>query len=294
MNNKVKKIIVRGKTKKKVDNTEEFVINVVPNLVNDNNININNQNMKILLDNETDNIKYIYHISDIHIQRDTYRNSEFEKVFAATALNITNHIKNNSNESQSLIVLTGDIIDFKLNVSVNGIKMLTTFLTLMSDICDIIIICGNHDVNVYNSNEEDLILSLHDKIQTKHKIYYLRDSGLYKYKNIVFSHTSVFSQNNKDNLSNIIPANNINNKLIKICLYHGFVYDKIKTHNLSYMLLKSHRTISDFVDYDLVLLGDIYERIFISDKIAYASSLLQMNYGESVSEHGFIIWNIED
>ena len=143
-----------------------------------------------MLSNKTSEIKYLYHLSDIHIQRDSVRNKEFEDVFKKTAKQIGDHLKLNSNSSQALIVLTGDIIDFKLNISVNAITVLTNFFKLLSDIADVIVICGNHDVNVYNSAEDDLINSIYNNIQTLHKIHYLRETGLYKYNNIMFSHTS--------------------------------------------------------------------------------------------------------
>ena len=262
-------------------------IDICEKSIETNNV-INNQYIN-MLSNKTSEIKYLYHLSDIHIQRDSVRNKEFEDVFKKTAKQIGDHLKLNSNSSQALIVLTGDIIDFKLNISVNAITVLTNFFKLLSDIADVIVICGNHDVNVYNSAEDDLINSIYNNIQTLHKIHYLRETGLYKYNNIMFSHTSVFDHN-----KNIINSTDISNELIKVCLYHGFVYDKIKTHNLSYMLMNSHKKVSDFSGYDLVLLGDIHQRIFLDKNIAYASSLLQMNHGETINDHGFIIWNISE
>ncbi|MEI6881249.1 MAG: hypothetical protein WCK82_07965, partial [Bacteroidota bacterium] len=47
---------------------------------------------------------------------------------------------------------------------------------------------------------------------------------------------------------------------------------------------------------DMVMLGDIHKRQFFNHKgihVAYPSSLIQQNFGENVSKHGFLMWDIE-
>ena len=47
---------------------------------------------------------------------------------------------------------------------------------------------------------------------------------------------------------------------------------------------------------DMALLGDIHKRQIFNHKgiqIAYPSSLIQQNFGEKVSKHGFLVWDIE-
>jgi DNA repair exonuclease SbcCD nuclease subunit len=44
------------------------------------------------------------------------------------------------------------------------------------------------------------------------------------------------------------------------------------------------------------MLGDIHKRQFFNHKgvqIAYPSSLIQQNFGENVTKHGFLLWDIE-
>jgi nucleoside-diphosphate-sugar epimerase len=50
----------------------------------------------------------------------------------------------------------------------------------------------------------------------------------------------------------------------------------------------------NFEDYDIVLLGYIHKHQFLDKKkrIAYPSSLIQKHIGETVKNHGIIIWNL--
>ena len=50
-----------------------------------------------------------------------------------------------------------------------------------------------------------------------------------------------------------------------------------------------------FDGYDYTLLGDIHKHQFlIPDKMAYAGSLIQQNHGETLHNHGFIIWDLKN
>jgi len=234
--------------------------------------------------NEIAKIKYIYHMADIHIPKDD-RIDEYKKIFDKLHNKIKMHIKKNNDDS--LIFIAGDLMDFRTNISIQCVSLLTYFLRLMSSLCPVLIIPGNHDVNVKSICQGDLIGSIYDKIITDNKIYYLRETGLYSYGNIMFSIASVFD-------SIVIDPKLINNKYIKICGYHGFVCDS--SNKLSYMLMNSHKKINEFDGYDVVLLGDIHQKIFMRNNksVAYPSSLIQQNYGEScdVNEHGIIKWII--
>ena len=47
---------------------------------------------------------------------------------------------------------------------------------------------------------------------------------------------------------------------------------------------------------DCVMAGDIHKQQELKRgdvKIVYPSSLIQQNYGETVTQHGFVLWDIE-
>ena len=53
-------------------------------------------------------------------------------------------------------------------------------------------------------------------------------------------------------------------------------------------------SVKDFEDFDFTLLGDVHERQFMKDNIAYSGSLIQQNFGETIDNHGLIKWDIWD
>jgi len=254
-------------------------------------VNINDQNYVIKtlvkqdlnikeIDLKTEReVKFIYHISDIHI-RLFERHLEFQEIFNK----LYDKLNEEKNKEQSIIVLTGDLFHSKNHLSPESIIIAINFLTKLSEIMDVIMIAGNHDVNLGNSTRMDSITSiLYNK---KSNIYYLKDTGIYHYGNITFSVTSVFDEN-------IIRAYQLKNqRKYKIALYHGNVGETITDvgHRLH-----GEFSIEDFKNYDFVLLGDVHRFQYMNDNktIAYASSLIQQNFGESINNHGLIKWNLE-
>ncbi len=52
----------------------------------------------------------------------------------------------------------------------------------------------------------------------------------------------------------------------------------------------------DFDGYDRVLLGDIHKFQYMNHQktIAYAGSLIQQSFGETIENHGFLKWDLEN
>lgn len=219
--------------------------------------------------------KYVYHISDVHIRRFDDNKDEYYKIFQKA--------KNKIDVKLSIIVVVGDLIDFKDDISLDGYGQLLHFLQTFSEKCPMIIVSGNHDVNKKNESQIDLLSYITSTIKTKNPIFYLRETGLYKYGNIVFSVSSVF-----DNI--VISPSNIDNKYTKICLHHGFVYNE--NCNVDYMKFHKHKKVDEFNGYDIIMLGDIHQNIYLKDSIAYSGSLIQQNFSENIEGHGFIKWTL--
>jgi DNA repair exonuclease SbcCD ATPase subunit len=238
--------------------------------------------IKILSDDPTSIIQRLYHVSDIHIERDYKRRSEYIQVF-----NNLIHSAKKTMKKDSLWVLTGDVIDFKNNTTSEGVSMLILFLKMLSNEAPIICIVGNHDANTADPSCVDLISTVYKEIETKHPIYLLRESGVYRYNNVLFSVASVFD-------SKVIPANTINKRPNDYLtfLHHGFCYNS-KLKKYDYIRLNKHIKTEQLEGYTVGLLGDIHQQIFLEPNIAYASSLLQRNYSEHLTEHGYIIWDLK-
>ena len=231
-------------------------------------------------------IKKLYHISDIHIRRYD-RHDEYKVVFN----NLYDYLENNS-DNASLIVITGDLLHNKDNLTPDCIVMAYDFLTQLSKIRPVILIPGNHDFVETNTHIKDsigAILSDHDIPN----LYYIRDSGFYRYCNVVFGAVSIF-----DNID--IDVINYKKKKgdIMVGLYHGPVGN---TETAVGIILQGDKKPSDFEGFDYVLLGDIhkYQYIGLNDNacksltnMAYASSLISQNFSETDEYHGVLVWDI--
>ena len=225
-------------------------------------------------------MKFIYHISDIHI-RNQDRHEEYRQVFK----NLRNEIKKDTNEK--IIVITGDIFHEKCNLSPESIILFKEFITRLNKLGTIIIIDGNHDVNINNDKRKSGIFASLKRLNTSGSIHYLNHDNLsVKIENMNFILTVMDKQ--------VLKIENKNENEIYIGLYHGTLY-KSKIDNGYEIDNEKYIKASDFEEYNIVMLGDIHKHQYMNKEktIAYASSLIQQNYGESVDKHGIIKWDIE-
>ena len=242
--------------------------------------------MKTFNLNYENKINNIFHIADIHIPNDTDRHEEFIYVFN----NLYKTIKSKCNKN-SLIVICGDIIDKSGKISPNCINLCKSFLLNLSQICYTIIIPGNHDDNIRgNSTKIDSISSIIEGLNYKN-LFYFKETGICHFNNITFYHLSVFDT--EQDLGIFSLQNNKNNKNTKICLFHGMISSENQNFNDNF--LKYQFKYSDFNNFDFVFLGDIHKHFYLNNKktIAYPGSLIQLNYGEDIINHGGLLhWDI--
>lgn len=222
-------------------------------------------------------IKKLYHISDIHIRRYD-RHDEYKVVFN----NLYNYLKKDC-KNDSLIIITGDLLHNKDNLTPDCIVMAYDFLSMLSKIRPVILIPGNHDFVETNTHIKDsigAILSDHDIPN----LYYIRDSGFYRFCNIIFGVVSIFDKIELDII-------NYKKKMgdIMVGLYHGPVGN---TETAVGIILKGDKKPSYFTGFDYVLLGDIHKYQHIAANMAYASSLISQNFSETDEYHGVLEWDI--
>ena len=228
-----------------------------------------------------ENIKYdkIYHISDIHI-----RNTEEH-------INIYQHVFNNLykylhtvKSDKSLIVITGDILHNKDKLTTTSETLCVDFLEKLSSIMTTILIPGNHDFNEKANTRKDSLSTILYK-RPFNNLYYLKDSGVYKFSNILFGFSSLID-------NKFIKASDINDYGIKIGLYHGAVANSKNSQGFEF----SKNSITNFEGYDFVLLGDIHYYQYLNEEktIAYASSLISQNFAETDLYHGVLVWDLKN
>lgn len=227
-------------------------------------------------------LKTIYHIADVHI-RNVQRHKEYRKVFET----MFEEIRKRGTED-SLIYLAGDIAHAKLELSPELVREISWLFTECSKHCETILITGNHDCNMNNSDRLDVLTPIVEALNLPN-FTYLRDTQVYSIGGVDFGVFSIF-----DDKANWPKGNTLfGNK--KIALFHGPVDNS--TTDIGYVVSSRHFTTDMFDGYDLALLGDIHKRqTMISPsgcKVVYAGSLVQQNFGESLNGHGFLAWDLD-
>ena len=255
----------------------------------------------------TSHITNIYHLSDLHIQL-YKRHNEYQTVFDKVIeyLKQEKH-KQNIPESQNtnisiIALITGDILHSKSDLSPECVQITYNFLKAISNIMPLVIIPGNHDINMNNRERLDALTPIISDLPKSNPIYYFLESGVYQVSNLLFYHASIFDYQiippinsiQKSKLeSKLSSKQNQTNQITNIMLYHGRVNGAILFNGLE-ITEDSNKTVtpSTFSAYDITCLGDIHKHQFLTPNIAYAGSVIQQNLGEDVDNHGLIKWDI--
>lgn len=249
-----------------------------------------------VLEDSSKVVSKIFHIADIHI-RLFKRREEYLEVFK----NLYEEIRKKADD-ESIIVIAGDLVNSKVEMSPEMISMTSGLLRELSNIAPTIVIPGNHDCSLNNPQRLDAISPIVDNLQHDRSFYknifYLKKTGLYRFGNILFSNMSILDTN-----ENYIKASDISaeyNSLTKIALYHGVINNAIL--DTGYIMKDDNMSIDFFDGYDIVLLGDIHKKQTMQTyqenpkkpTIAYCGSIIQQNHGESLSNHGMLVWDVKN
>ena len=234
-----------------------------------------------------DKLKKVIHISDIHI-RLLKRHGEYREVFDTLYSQVSTMI---DEVEESVILVTGDILHAKTDLSPEMIALASEFLKKLADISPTLITVGNHDLNLSNSYRLDSLSPIIENISHSN-LYYLKDSGVYTVADTDFAVYSLIGDRN--DWPSVGQCKSPN----KIALLHAPVNDA-KT-DTGYTITSRHVDVSTFNGYDMVMLGDIHKHQILQDYdgpskyplISYAGSLIQQNHGEKLSGHGLIEWDI--
>ena len=226
----------------------------------------------------------IAHLSDIHIRK-TRRHEEYKIV-------LDNLVASLESLPIDRIVLAGDLLHNKTDLSPEAVQLASEYLDRLSDIVPVDLILGNHDCVINQHNRLDSLSPIVSLLKNNGKpINLYEESGLYEVTDeLVYG---IFAQQDTKHQWPI-DFNRQDGKNY-VALYHGAI-DGSRTS-------ASHRIESDndksiFRNYDFGMLGDIHSRqpMILDDngkiKVAYAGSLIQQNFGEEV-EKGFLLWDLD-
>jgi len=233
-------------------------------------------------------LKHVIHIADVHI-RLFRRHEEYELAFEKLYTDIQQ--LQYADIEDYIIFLGGDIVHAKTDMSPEMVEVTSKFLARIADIAPTILIAGNHDCNLANSNRLDALTPIVNNL--KHpNLHYIRNSAIVEVADTSFAVMSIF-----DEQENWPTADECNDDTTKIALYHGPVHGAMAG---GFTITNRHVNVDKFDGFDIVMLGDIHTHQIMQDYdvannkpiIVYASSLIQQNHGESVEGHGWCLWDI--
>jgi len=227
-------------------------------------------------------VRSIIHCADIHI-RNWKRHKEYKHVFKQFEADIKAIVTD-----KTIITVGGDIAHAKTDMSPELVQMMQDFFAMLTSLAPTIVIAGNHDANLNNANRLDAISPV-VKALNNPNLHYFKDTGLYQVGDCLFSVFSVFDTPDK-----YIKAEDIKGTYYKkIAMYHGTVGN---SQTDTGMRLTSGLDIKAFDGYDIGLLGDIHKRqVLQSDPLVFfPGSMIQQNFGESYTEHGYAILDLEN
>lgn len=232
-------------------------------------------------------IKKIVHLADIHI-RTMRLHDEYKEVFVTLLAQVTDLLKDYERD-EIRIVIAGDLVHQKIVISNEQLLLGTWFLRKLEEIAPLIIIAGNHDLLENNKDRMDSITPMVQFLPDAN-INYFKESKCYLDGNVVWCVYSIFEENERPDIES--ARLQFGDDKTYIGLYHAALINA-KT-DIGYEI--DHGAgLEIFEGCDMVMLGDIHKRQSFNHKgiiIAYSSSLIQQNFGEKISKHGFLLWDV--
>ena len=221
-------------------------------------------------------IKKLVHFSDLHIR--LFKDHDLYRSILIDMLNQFREIQ------PDRIVFTGDLVHSKNQMTPELIEFVAWILTECSKIAKTVLIIGNHDFLENNMSRLDALTPIIDSLQDEN-IAYLKSRGEYEDENVDWVVFSLMEHN--------IPPDIEKTGRVKIGLFHGPVQGL--TTDVGYKFDSGFDS-DKFKGCDLVLCGDIHKRQVFNipgGKKAYMiGSTIQQNYGETLKNHGYGIYDL--
>ena len=235
--------------------------------------------------------KKIYHLSDIHIP--LFKNINKHKIVLNLIIEDIENKHKEYNYGDGVIVIVGDLVHQKITISNEQILVLSWFLRRLEKICKVIIVAGNHDLLENNKERMDSITPVIEMLDLKNLIYLDKEleykSGCFIDKNITWCLYSIFDEYKRPDIEKEKERGD-KNKLV------GLIHAPLigSQTDLGFKM-SGGEMVEIFYNLDYVLAGDIHlgqELKYKNTKIVYPSSPLQLSFGENISNHGYVIWDV--
>ena len=239
-------------------------------------------------------IKCIIHLADIHI-RNFQRLEEYSEQLTKV-VDKCKEIASEYDKEEVRILIAGDLVHSKNTISNELMVFASYFLRQLEEIATVIVIAGNHDLIVENQARTDTMTALFDTADFQNCKFLdaMLDykSGCAIDNNVVWCLYSIYEDFLRPTTIEEVKETNPNVKMIG--LFHGQIVGS--TLNNGYVS-DSGLDGEAFEGCDCVMAGHLHKRQVLKrgdTEIVYPGSLIQQTYGETVSQHGFAVWNVED
>jgi len=232
-------------------------------------------------------VKYLIHLADIHVR--TYRfHDEYEEVFE-NLYEKCRELTKDYEYNEVRIVIVGDILHQKITISNESLLVVSKFFRKLSEIAPLVVVAGNHDLLENNIERLDSITPVIELLDSD-KIKYYKEKKCYLDDNIVWCNYSIFEHNERPDIES--ARTEYGDDKTYVGLFHAPIIGA-KT-DLGYTFDSGTR-VDFFSGCDMVLLGDIHkqQKLDFDIPVVYVGSLVQQDFGESVSNHGFLLWDIQ-
>jgi len=232
-------------------------------------------------------IKKVIHCSDIHIR--TFRlHDEYRVVFDTFYKECTNICKPYAFDEVRIVVV-GDLFHQKITISNESLLLAAEFLRNLANIAPTIVVAGNHDLLENNRDRLDSITPV-IQLLNEPNLHYYTERKCYLDDNIVWCNYSIFEGNQRPDIELAKVEYGKDKKYIG--LFHAPIVNAIT--DVGYRF-DSGTSVDHFEGLDAVMCGDIHKRQNLGSKspIIFSGSLLQQDFGETVSNHGFVVWDID-
>jgi DNA repair exonuclease SbcCD ATPase subunit/DNA repair exonuclease SbcCD nuclease subunit len=246
----------------------------------------------IVLKNTDDKINCVMHVADIHI-RLTKRHDEYTSVFERFY-----NALDKAKTLNAILVIAGDVFHNKSDLSPECVKIGSDFLKNCADRVPVILTAGNHDATLANKSRLDCLTPIVQALNHPN-LYYLKNTEVFRFENILFNNFSVFDDPDKYIRYEDIPSKYRVETDHHIALFHGPVNNAVT--DVGYTV--SNRAITNelFDGHHIAMLGDIHKHQVLQEfddnenkpVIVYAGSMIQQNHGEELKGHGFLMWDLK-
>lgn len=252
--------------------------------------------LELMPPSSASDIKTIFHVSDLHIRL----SSRFEE-YQSVLDEMCSFLKNRKKEigSTALIVITGDILHAKNELSPELILFTVTFFRRLAEHFPIVFTLGNHDCLLNNKDKMDSLSAIFSNVSWDldryHPIFYLKHTGIYRCANFYLYVYSLWDEPSSEVASafhDFMLGSKCEGaaRALHVALYHGGV-GQFRVGNHKWQL-QGERTTKEFEGFDAVLLGDIhqFQQVYSEPPTFYAGSLVCQNFGETYDPHGLLEW----